>query len=99
MKKILIFALFFIGVSTVSFSQATGKGSEKSGGFFSRMFHKGNKPRGQMQHFDKKKKDPNIKNNGTSYNKNGRDKRVVDGDGFGTATQGKRRRGRKSGTH
>ncbi|OFY82245.1 MAG: hypothetical protein A3F72_09440 [Bacteroidetes bacterium RIFCSPLOWO2_12_FULL_35_15] len=99
MKKILMFAIFFIGISTFSFSQATGKGSEKSGGFLSRIFHKENKPRRQMSHFDKKKKDPNIKNNGTSYKKNRKDKYVVDGDGFGTATQGKKRKGKKAGTH
>lgn len=96
MKKLFLLFLFCFGISTFSFSQATGKGSEKSGGFFSRLFHKEQKPHGQMRHFDKRRKDPNIKHNGTSYNKSD-SKNKVDGDGFGTATQEKRRRGRKTG--
>ena len=53
MKKALLVTLFFIGISAVSFSQSAGKGSsEKSGGgFFSKMFHKGQKPHQQMSHF------------------------------------------------
>ncbi|MES2591015.1 MAG: hypothetical protein V4608_03935 [Bacteroidota bacterium] len=91
MKKILLLALLFVGISTTSYSQFAGKGgSEKSGSFFSRL--RGNKSRKQMSHFGKQKKDPNIKNNGTSYRRDRKQEYTVDGDGFGTATQGKRRR-------
>lgn len=93
MKKHLLISLFFVGISALSYSQSAGKGgSEKSGSFFSRVFRGGQKPRGQMKHFDKQKSDPNIQNNGTSYRKNRKQEYVVDGDGFGTAKQGKRKR-------
>lgn len=89
MKKFFVLFLFIIGVSTASYSQSAGKGSgEKSG---SKV-----KSRKQMQHFDKQKKDPNMKHNGTSY-KNGRRKHKVDGDGFAPATQEKRGRRKKTG--
>lgn len=97
MKKLLLISLLFIGFSTVSYSQSAGKGSsEKSGGFFSRIFKKEQKPHGQMKHFDKKKKDPNMKHNGTSYNRRKKQKSQynVDGDGFGTPSQGKKKRRR-----
>ncbi len=91
MKKFLLVTLLFIGASTVSNAQA---GKEKEGGLFSRMFKKEQKPHKQMQHFDKPKKDKNIKHNGTSYNRRKKEKsrHKVDGDGFGTATQGKQKR-------
>jgi hypothetical protein len=93
MKKHLLLLLFFVGVSTLSYSQSAGKGgSEKSGSFFSRVFHGGQKPRGQMSHFGKQKSDPNIQNNGTAYRKNRKQEYTVDGDGFGTAKQGKRKK-------
>lgn len=96
MKKAFLLTLFFIGISTLSFSQSAGKGSsEKSGGFFHRLFHKDQSPHAQMRHFDKQKKDPNIKNNGTSYRRNRKSKYKVDGDGFSTATQGKQKRRKK----
>jgi hypothetical protein len=96
MKKIFLLTLFFTGLSTLSFAQSAGKGSsEKSGGFFHRLFHKEQAPHAQMRHFEKKKKDPNIKNNGTSYRRNRKSKYNVDGDGFGTASQGKQKRRRK----
>jgi hypothetical protein len=98
MKRIVLLTLFFTGLSTISFAQSAGKGSsEKSGGFFHRLFHKEQAPHAQMRHFEKKKKDPNIKNNGTSYVRRQRrkSKHNVDGDGFGTATQGKQKRRRK----
>lgn len=99
MKKFLLLATFIAGFTSLSYSQSAGKGgSEKSGGFFHRLFHKEQKPHAQMQHFDKQKKDPNRKHNGTSYRRNRKDKYNVDGDGYGTATQGKRRRGKKAGT-
>ena len=97
MKKLLILILSLIGISSTAFSQTTGKGSEKSGGFFSRVFHHDQKPRGQMNHFGKRKKDPNAKHNGTFAAKDSKkSKHRVDGDGFGVATQGdKGRRKRK----
>lgn len=93
MKKIFLLTLIFTGLSTISFAQSAGKGSsEKSGGFFHRLFHKEQAPHGQMRHFEKRKKDPNIKSNGTSYRRNRKSKYNVDGDGFGAATQGKQKR-------
>lgn len=88
MKKIVLFLFVVLGFSTVSYAQ---KGKEKSGGFFSR-FGGSKKPRKQMTHFDQPKKDPNIQHNGTSYKMNRKKEYVVDGDGFGTAKQGKRKR-------
>ena len=91
MKKFLFVTLLILGVSTASTAQS---GKEKEGGLFSRMFKKEQKPHKQMQHFDKPKKDKNIKHNGTSYNrrKKKNSHHNVDGDGFGTATQGKQKR-------
>lgn len=91
MKKILILTLLFVGFSTVTYAQ---RGKEKSGGFFSR-FGGSKKPRKQITHFDQPKKDPNIQHNGTSYRMNRKKQYVVDGDGFGTAKQGKRKRRKK----
>lgn len=91
MKKFLIMALLFVGFSTVTYAQ---RGKEKSGGFFSRLGGS-KKPRKQMTHFDQPKKDPNIQHNGTSYRMNRKKEYVVDGDGFGTAKQGKRKRRKK----
>jgi hypothetical protein len=89
MKKILLFALFLVGFSQLSHAQFAGKsGSEKSGGFFSGMF-RSSRPHKQMNHFDSQKSDPNMKNNGTSYRRDRKRDYVVDGDGFGTAKQGK----------
>jgi hypothetical protein len=96
MKKIFLLTLFFAGLSSVSFAQSANKGGgEKSGGFFHRLFHKEQSPHAQMRHFDKQKKDPNIKNNGTSWNRTRKSKYKVDGDGFGTPSQGKQRRRKK----
>jgi hypothetical protein len=93
MKKKLLMLLFFAGVSSVSFAQFSGKGgSEKSGSFFSRMFHGGQRPHGQMGHFDKKKKDANLQDNGTAYRGNRKSGYNVDGDGFGTPKQQKQSR-------
>jgi hypothetical protein len=91
MKKYLLLFLLALGVSVSSFAQSAGKGSgERSGSK--------RKARKQMQHFDKQKKDPNIKHNGTSYRRNRKSKYRVDGDGFSPATQDKkRRRSKKSG--
>jgi len=93
MKKIIIIALFSIGFSTASYSQ----GKEKSGSFFSRIFHGGAKTHKQMSHFGKQKADPNISNNGTSFRQNRKSGYKVDGDGFGTSKQGSRRRRKKNG--
>jgi len=71
MKKILLFSIFVLGMSSFSFAQsAGGSGSEKvkSGGRAHRSSKSGAvKPRKQMRHFSARKADPNIKNNGTSY--------------------------------
>jgi hypothetical protein len=88
MKKNLLLVLFTVGISSLSFSQSAGKGgSEKSGGgFFHRLFHKEQSPHAQMKHFEKQKKDPKMKNNGTSYRRNKKSSYNVDGD------DGRRRR-------
>lgn len=90
MKKWLLL-IMVSGMSTLGYSQS---GKEKEGGFFSRMFHKEQKPRAQMQHFDKPAKDPKMKHNGTSYGR--KSKHKVDGDGFSPATQSGKKK-RKSG--
>ncbi|MDF2437901.1 MAG: hypothetical protein K0Q95_2277 [Bacteroidota bacterium] len=96
MKKILLLTVFFAGLSSISFAQSAGKGSsEKSGGFFHRLFHKEQSPHAQMRHFDKQKKDPKMRHNGTSYRKNSKSGYKVDGDGFSNSSQGKKRRRRK----
>ena len=98
MKKIVLALLFFVGISTLSYSQSAGRGSsEKSGSFFSRLFHGGPRPRGQMNHFGKQKTDPNIQNNGTSYRSTNQNGYKVDGDGFSTPKQGKRGKRKKNG--
>lgn len=98
MKKNILLVLFIAGISTLSYSQSAGRGgSEKSGSFFSRVFSGGKKPRAQMNHFGKQKRDPNIQNNGTSYRSNRKNEYTVDGDGFGTSKQGKRKSRKKSG--
>ena len=95
MKKNLLLLFCFVGISTLSYSQAGG--SEKSGGFFSRVFHGGQRSHKQMNHFGKQQNDPNIKENGTAYKRSDRGKRKVDGDGFSAPKQGRRKRGKKSG--
>ena len=87
MKKILVLLVLALGFSTVSFAQSAGKGkSEKKGK--RKLFQKERKPRKQMSHFDSKKKDPNMKNNGTAYRRNHKKEYyTVDGDGFGAAKQ------------
>jgi hypothetical protein len=96
MKKIFLLTLFAAALSSFSFAQSAGKGGgEKSGGFFQRLFRKEQSPHAQMKHFDKQKKDPNMKNNGTSYRRNRKSKYKVDGDGFGTPSQGKQKRRKK----
>lgn len=85
MKKLVLFIVFIMGVSVAAQAQS---GKERSGGKFSGLF-KGGKRHKQMQHFDQPKTDPNIKSNGTSYWRNRKRDYVVDGDGFGTAKQGK----------
>ena len=97
MKKVILFAIFCIGFSTMSYSQAGKESSGKKEGFFSRIFHRADKPRAQMHHFDSRKKDPNMKHNGTAFWRNRRSKYKVDGDGFSTPSNGNTKRGKKSG--
>lgn len=92
MKRILLVLFLFVGASHIASAQG---GKEKEGGLFKRLFKKEQKPRGQMQHFDKQKKDPNIKHNGTSYRRNKKSRYKVDGDGFGTADQPRQKRRKK----
>lgn len=92
MKKIVLMLLLIFGVSVTSFSQAAGKGSGE------RSEDGKRKPRKQMKHFEKRKKDPNMKHNGTSYRRNRKSKHKVDGDGFSTGSSSKRRgRSKKTG--
>ncbi|MEO6902405.1 MAG: hypothetical protein ABI315_04535 [Bacteroidia bacterium] len=94
MKKILLLVLLFIGISTLSYSQSAGKGSAESSSGSSRR-----KIRRQKSHFDQKKKDPNMKHNGTSFNTRNRrsQKNKVDADGFGAMGVDKRKKTRKNG--
>jgi hypothetical protein len=98
MKKVIVFVLFCIGFSTASYSQAGKESSAKSGNFFSRLFHRADKPRAQMHHFDSPKKDPNMKHNGNdAYHKNKKSEYKVDGDGFGLPSNGNKKRGKSTG--
>ncbi len=100
MKKLIVFAVFLIGICTSSFGQEAGKETTaKKEGFFHRIFHRDNKPRAQMHHFDRAKKDPNMKHNGTAFwNKRRKaSKYKVDGDGFSTPSSGNGKRGKKGG--
>ena len=86
MKKIIFLLLLCFGLSSVGFSQAAGKGSAERGKE-SKV-----KPRGQMRHFDRQKKDRKMKHNGTTYKKK-KSEHKVDGDGFSnTPSKGRRRR-------
>lgn len=83
MKKLFLLLLLLIGISTTTFSQ------EKSGSSKRKIFRR--------SHFDKQKKDPNIKHNGTSVRRNKKSKYTVDGDGFVEAKPKRRKRGKKTG--
>ncbi len=88
MKNLIV--ILFVIFSTTSFAQSAGKGSsEKSGSFFSHLFRNGQKPRPQMSHFSKKKKDLSIKDNGTLYIRTRKSKSIVDGSGYGIPSQHK----------
>ncbi len=90
MKKILFVFLFCFGLTSIGYSQAAGKGSaEKSSDSKA-------KPRGQMRHFDRQKRDPKMKHNGTAFNRRKKKEYQVDGDGFSNSPgNGKRRRKKK----
>ena len=89
MKKIIFLLLLCFGLSTVGFSQAAGKGGAEKGSE-SKV-----KPRGQMRHFERRKRDPKMKHNGTTYKKK-KSEHTVDGDGFSNSPgKGKRRRRKK----
>ena len=89
MKKIIALLLVCFGFATAGYSQAAGKGSgEKNGS--SKV-----KPHAQMRHFERRKRDPKMRHNGTSYKKN-KTYYKVDGDGFSNSP-GKGRRRRKKG--
>jgi hypothetical protein len=91
MKKIIIFTLFLIGISAASFAQEAGKEqvAPKKEGFFHKLFHRDNKPRAQMHHFESAKRDPNLKHNGTAFwnRRRNKNKNKVDGDGFSTPSK------------
>ena len=91
MKKVILIALFTIGISGFSFSQIGQEQTAKKEGFFHRLFHmRDNRPRKQMHHFDAPKKDPNMKHNGTAFwrRKKKEGKYKVDGDGFSAPEKG-----------
>ena len=85
MKKNWFLFLLFIGISTVGFSQAAGKGSGEKSGSSKRKAH------AQMRHFDKAPKDPAMKHNGTSYHRKQQNNQKVDGDGFSNSSGKKKR--------
>ena len=87
MKKLLMFSLFFVGISLASYSQsAGGSGAERVKG--SGRAHRASKsgalkPRKQMRHFDARKADPNMKTNGTSVRMNRRREQLeAENNGF-----------------
>jgi hypothetical protein len=83
-KSLLI--LLFVSISAISYAQFPGT-HEKKGGIFSHFSHT-QKPHKQMGHFDKKKRDPYLKQNGTSWIQSQKSGYDVDGT--------KRHRRRKS---
>ena len=85
MKKLIFLLLFCLGLSSFGFSQAAGKGGAEKGSE-SKV-----KPRGQMRHFEKRKRDPKMKHNGTTYKKK-KSEHKVDGDGFSNSPSKGRRR-------
>ncbi|MFL5764882.1 MAG: hypothetical protein ACJ77K_13135 [Bacteroidia bacterium] len=87
MKKILALLLICFGFATAGYSQAAGKGSGEKNGT-SKV-----KPHAQMRHFERRRRDPKMRHNGTSYKKNKQDYKV-DGDGFSN-TPGRRKRRKK----
>jgi hypothetical protein len=99
MKKIIIVLALFTGLSYESVAQsAGGSGAEKvssgsggGGGRSRRASRSGQiKPRKQMRHFESRRADPNIKNNGTSYRMKRRKEMLeAEGNGFG-ASNGKK---------
>ncbi len=89
MKKLIFLLLLCFGLSSLGFSQAAGKGGAEKGSE-SKV-----KPRGQMRHFERRKRDPKMKHNGTTYKKK-KSEHTVDGDGFSNSPgKGKRRRRKK----
>ena len=91
MKKILVFAIFTLCLSSASFAQIGQEQTAKKEGFFHRLFHmRDNRPRKQMHHFDAPKKDPNMKHNGTAFWRRKRkdSKYKTDGDGFSAPEKG-----------
>ncbi len=85
MKKLIFLLLLCFGLSSLGFSQAAGKGGAEKGSE-SKV-----KPRGQMRHFDRQKKDRKMKHNGTTYKKK-KSEHKVDGDGFSNSPKKRRRR-------
>lgn len=78
--------MLFFGISAAGYSQAAGKGGAEKGSE-SKV-----KPRGQMRHFERRKRDPKMRHNGTAYKKKKQEYKV-DGDGFSnTPGKGKRRK-------
>ena len=89
MKKSLLVILFML-ISSVCHAQFSVKGrsSERS----SKVFFFKKKLRKQMSHFDKRRSDPLLKSNGTSYRRDRKLRYTVDANGFDTPNQGKRNR-------
>lgn len=89
MKKsfLLIFFMLIFSVAHAQFS-VKGKGSEKS----SRVFFFKKKLSKQMSHFDKKRRDPLLRSNGTSYRRDRKLRYKVDANGFDMPNQGRRNR-------
>lgn len=86
LKKLLL--CLFISISSISYSQSV-KGEHRSSnhGFLYYLLNR-QKPKTQMSHFDKAKKDPLLQLNGTSYRMNRKLKYNVNGDGFDMPGQG-----------
>jgi hypothetical protein len=83
-KKIFFVLLLCLGFSTLGYAQAAGKGSAEKGSDSKA------KPRKQMRHFQKRKKDSHMKHNGTSYRRKKRSEYNVDGNGFSNSARRRR---------
>ncbi len=86
MRGFILTVGLLIGFSTMSYSQSgaekdTGEKKKKERG---ESRSGARKPRKQMQHFGKKKVDPNIRSNGTSYRMQRRKEALeAEGNGYG----------------
>lgn len=76
MKTYIVILFLIAGLSTALFAQGGGRNKEGA----EAITYKQKKSKKQMAHFEKKKKDKRLADNGTNYRKS--KKKNVDGNGF-----------------